>query len=132
MEERQTGRVGGGLQSQGGLIGEKPRMEGEQERVGGMLVEVGSRAEAAWAPLIRHVCTLSSAGKWAVWPSGGPGEELRRGAGEMGGQDESRGGIWGAVWPPGLATSLRVTWSQRASIVRVHFPLRPGRHPRLF
>lgn len=63
MEERQRGRVGGGLQSQGGLTGEKARMEGEQERVGGMLVEVGSRAEAGRAPLIRHGCTLSSAGK---------------------------------------------------------------------
>lgn len=93
MEERQTGGAGGGLQSRGGLIGEKPRMEGEQERVGGMLVEVGSRAEAAQAPLLRHVCTLSSAGKWAVWPSRGLGQELRRGAGEMGGQDESRRGI---------------------------------------
>lgn len=46
MEERQAGRVGGGLQSQGGLIGEKPRMEGKQERTGGMLVEAGSWADA--------------------------------------------------------------------------------------
>ena len=45
MEERQAGGVGGGLQSQGGLIGEKPRMEGKQERIGGMLVEARSWAD---------------------------------------------------------------------------------------
>ena len=131
MEERQTGGAGGGLQSRGGLIGEKPRMEGEQERVGGMLVEVGSRAEAAQAPLLRHACTLSSAGKWAVWPSRGLGQELRRGAGEMGGQNESRRGI-----RVGLASRSchvhRVIWSQHACVMKVHFPPRPGQHPRLF
>lgn len=90
------------------------------------------RAEVAQAPLTGHICTLSSAGKRAMWPSRGPGQELRRGTGEMGGQDESRGGNWGAVRPPDPAISLQVTWSQHASILRVHFPPRPGRHPCLF
>lgn len=35
------------------------------------------RAEAAQAPLTGHICTLSSAGKRAMWPSRGPGQELK-------------------------------------------------------